>query len=382
MIINIHILASPFHNGSRVLKETHSLISAGVASKIYIIALWQSGQEMEEYLDDRRTVLRLKLRTKEWPKTVFFQAFKLLEYMVRVVALSIRLKVNMVNVHTVDLLPLGWLIKTMRRGKLIYDAHELETEQENSNGVRKKFSKAVERLFIRSCSFVIVVSDTINNWYRSTYNISNVITVKNCPYFNVSSSNLKILHKELDIPPNRKILIYQGMITKDRGIEQFLTAFSKNDDKKHVLVCMGFGPLCDLVKEYADKHENIFFREAVEPDAIITYTGSADYGIAVMDIDNAPLSYRYSLPNKFFEYIMAGKPVLVNGSEEMKSIVGRHEIGVILPKLTYEAIADGLRQIDSYDCLVLQKRLEEVARIYSWGNQHDIMIQGYRKYLC
>lgn len=113
---------------------------------------------------------------------------------------------------------------------------------------------------------------------------------------------------------------------KGRGIEILLEYFEKHETNGNVLVCMGFGEFEDLVKSKAKISNNIFFHKAMPHDIYLNYTSSADYGIAFIEVCN--LNTRYCLPNKLFEYLMAGIPVITSNSFEMKKLVEQEKVGV------------------------------------------------------
>ena len=82
---------------------------------------------------------------------------------------------------------------------------------------------------------------------------------------------------------------------------------------------MGDGELVKLVKEYAEKTINIFHHPPVSTTFLLDYTASADIGLLLYD--NSSLNHKYCMPNKLFEYMMAGLPVLVSNLQEIKKIV-------------------------------------------------------------
>ena len=104
--------------------------------------------------------------------------------------------------------------------KLIYDAHELETETHGLKGLKKNLAKVFEKIFIKYANLVITVSPKIQNWYSLKYQISNVISVLNCPKYKLPRENNE-LRKQLGISPEKKICLYQGGFS-GRGIEEII----------------------------------------------------------------------------------------------------------------------------------------------------------------
>ena len=137
----------------------------------------------------------------------------------------------------------------------------------------------------------------------------------------------------------------------------------------------GYGPLEGYVRQRAQESGNIFFHEAVDPDVLLEYTASADYGISF--IEDSCLSYRYCLPNKLFEYLMAGIPVVVSNLVDVKALVAREGVGVVAEDNT----ATGLqRAVDS----VLRMNYSDLAaaarvarKKYCWETQEQVLARIY-----
>ncbi|MBF4323133.1 glycosyltransferase, partial [Vibrio anguillarum] len=211
-----------------------------------------------------------------------------------------------------------WLLKKLFKVKLVYDAHELETEKNGLNGFRQRISKYIESLFIRSCDLIIVVGENIADWYANAYKIERPLVVKNSPRFRLQAKK-NLFRERLGILPNQKILLYQGGLMKGRGVQLILDAFKERKDSHVVAVFMGYGDLTTEVEQAAKNHQNIFYFPAVSPNVVLDYTASADIGISL--IENTCLSYYFCMPNKLFEYAMAGIPVIVSDMKEMAEAV-------------------------------------------------------------
>ena len=377
MINNLHITVGQFQNASRILKQTASLLEAKVVSEVLIIALHEGSEKEVERLGDKRSVRRIRLRSRGLPKNIFFQFVKFIDYCWIVVRIARKFKTSIVNVHSVFALPLGVIVAWVCGATLVYDPHELETEAFGKSGLRKLLSKIIERSLIGKARLTIVVGDLIEGWYRDKYKLTSIVTVMNCPLYQ-RPKNKDLLRKHHAISADKKILLYQGGLWAGRGIEGLLDSFAAEDDGKHVLVLMGFGELEKLIKQYANKYGNIFLQPAADPTVVLQYTACADYGIAY--IDNPSLNDQYCLPNKFFEYIMAGLPILVNDVPEMKRIVGTENIGIVLSDLNTISIKRGLAEIEAMDQDQLRQSLKRAAEKFCWEKQELMMLEAYKNF--
>jgi glycosyltransferase involved in cell wall biosynthesis len=377
-VINLHISLTPFRNESRVLKETESLMRRNIAKIVYITALFEAGLAEHEDLDERRSVWRVKLKTRSWSKKFFVQLVKYFEFCWRVNEFAVQRKVRLINVHTLSLLPLGIWLKFRLGGKLVYDAHELETEAEGIVGFRKTVSKIVERLGIKFVDLTVVVSSQIESWYRSKYGVENIVSVLNCPAQKLLAKN-SLLGDEFNVQATTKIALYQGGLVAGRGVELLLDAFESMQNNRYALVFMGYGELEESIKQSMIRCKNIHLKSAVPPAAVLDYTASADFGISI--IEDSCLSYRYCLPNKLFEYIMARVPVVVSDLPEMRRVVDDFSIGVVLRDWSVESLLRALRDLEEMNSIELSRSLNRAAEYFSWENQEIILAQAYKKHV-
>jgi glycosyltransferase involved in cell wall biosynthesis len=158
-------------------------------------------------------------------------------------------------------------------------------------------------------------------------------------------------------------------------VEGTLEAFKSIEDPNMVIVFLGYGTLVDMVKDAASKHDNIYFHEAVSMLELMKYTAGADYGLSL--IENICLSYYYSLPNKFFEYIMAGVPVIATNLHEMKKIIEEDGVGHITESNSSDSILNAVNEMAKKDKGAFQTALSVAAKRYSWEQQESRLLNLY-----
>lgn len=325
---NIHCFISPMLNESRVMKETSSLIKLGLVSEIKILGYWESGLSLNEKIDKNTEIVRLtslikkiNLKKSLFRKVVIF--FSFLELNAKYLIQILIYKPDFISCHNLILLPVCVLGKKLTGSKMIYDTHELETEKTGLSGLFKRVSIYIERKLFKYVDKTIVVCDPIAEWYKLTYNSSNVYVLRNVPnnpFIDKPLIKSQKLRNEFCIPESDIIFIYQGIIDRARGCKEILDIFTRVSDNRHIIM-MGFGDMEKEVLELSKIYTNIHFKSAVPINKIIDYSSSADVGLFFLPFDIS-LSYRYSLPNKFFEYLMGGLPVVVSDNLEYLS----HEI--------------------------------------------------------
>ena len=373
---NLHISLTEFRNESRVLKETNSILNNNIASKIYIASLYTNDLEEEKIYKDNLILNRFNLSSRRFNKNLFIQVLKYLEFIFRVSFFYRKKNIKMVNIHSIALLPLGLLLKYLYKAILVYDTHELETEINGLKGMRKKLAKFMEKRLIKKCDIIFVVSENIADWYENEYNIKRPVVVKNAPRL-IDTKKTNHFRENLSIKEDSIIVLYQGGLSKGRGIDLLLECFKKRDDDKVVIVFMGYGQLEEEIKNVSKERINIFFHPAVSPEIVLEYTASADIGISF--IENICLSYYYCLPNKLFEYAMVGLPVIVSNMKEMKELVEKYNMGIVVVDNKLESINNAIDKILQSDIKQMKQNSRRCAEENSWAEQEKKMIKEYKK---
>ncbi|XKE47245.1 glycosyltransferase family 4 protein [Halomonas organivorans] len=366
----LNVVLNSFKHDSRVLKSSHALQSYGFG--LLVVALHEDGLLEDDTVRGIK-VDRVKLVSRPWPKAKVIQAIKYLEFLVRAVARYRRYKI--VHCNDLNALPVGVLIKLFgSQVKVVYDCHEYETEINGLSRLEKQGRRLLERILLRFVDGVITVSDSIAEEYVRLYGISKPNLVLNCPP-RYEPPRQDLFRESLGIRDDQRIFLYQGGLSRGRGIELLLEAFEGLVTNTHVLVCMGYGPLEPMVRKKASQSPNVFFHEAVSPDVLLNYTSSADYGVAF--IEDSCLNYRYCLPNKLFEYLMAGIPVMTSNLVEMKRLVEREGVGIVAKDNTVDgfrhAIAASIEQ--DYDAVL--GNVHRAREKYCWENQVKVLKEVY-----
>lgn len=375
---NIHITLTEFRNESRVLKEISSLEASETFDSFTVVALGADDLPTEESITSKAKVRRIKLITRKLPKNLPFQLLKFIEFMFKCLFIFRKESACVVNIHTLALLPLGWLLKKLLRVRLVYDTHELETEKNGLNGFRQRISQYIEYMFIHSCDLVIVVGENIADWYANAYKIERPLVVKNSPKFRVKAKR-NMFRELLSILPEQKILLYQGGLMRGRGVQIILDAFKVRKDTNVVAIFMGYGDLTAEVEQAANNYQNIFYLPAVSPNIVLDYTASADIGIHL--IQNTCLNHYFCMPNKFFEYAMAGLPVIVSDMKEMSEAVQASDFGVVLTDYSIEAINTAVNHLAERDLSQLSDNAYQFAQAHAWEKQEKVMLEGYQRML-
>ncbi|WP_457744455.1 glycosyltransferase family 4 protein [Sulfurimonas sp.] len=367
-----NLVFNPFVNDSRVIKESVSLSNAGF--HVEVIAHLDKNLPQEEK-QKNFFIKRLSYLDRDITKTKLAKLKAYLRYVKESVLYS--KDFDILHCNDLNTLPIAFFVKTFfnKKIKIVYDAHEYESETIGLVGIQKTITKIIEKFLIKYADKVICVSDAIANEYVKLYNIEKPAIVLNTPlYAQIKKQN--IFRETLNIAEDKTIFLYQGGLSSGRGIEILLDAFRDFESSDAVLVFMGYGELEALVKENAQKYENIYFHKAVSPELLLNYTSSADFGIST--IEDSCLSYRYCLPNKMFEYLMANVPIIVSNLPEMKRVVESNKIGVVAKENTPQGLQEAILNAVKLDKEELQNNIPKVKDIYNWQNQEKILLNLYK----
>lgn len=374
----LSIVLNNFKNDSRVLKENISLQKAGY--KVQVVALHE--EPLKEFDNIQNVpVHRIKLKSRGWSKHKLVQILKYFEFAYKVIKQY--KKSDIIHCNDLNTLPIGVIIKKFfnENAKIVYDAHEYEindTPNESKYLIRVKYF--LEKFLIKYADKVITVSDSIANEYSKMYNIEKPALVLNTPpYKKIEKKN--IFRETFGIKENQTIFLYQGGLSKGRGIEILVEAFKSINNENAVIVFMGYGPLEGLIKETSKEFKNIYFHQAVQHDVLLDYTSSADFGI--LFYENTCLNHYYCLPNKIFEYLMAEIPVIVSNLYEMKRFVESNKVGIVVKENTPEGLKEAIKDAMKLDREELKFNIQKVKSIYNWENQEKVLLKVYKElYQC
>ncbi len=343
----LHLTHTDLRYDNRILKELESLAET---KKYVITAIGVKLEEDAAYADRRidANISNIKLITDVlsfFPRPISY-SFRLIEMSIKFLLLSIKLKPNVVHCHDTMVLPVGVLIKLIFKSKLIYDAHELESDKNGQSISLSKATLLIEKKCWGKIDHLISVSDSIINWYDSHLGRKKSTLILNSPIFEKSiksSTTNRYFHELYKINEDRLVFVYLGYLGKGRSIEYILNIFSNANISSHV-VFIGYGELSSLVLEYQQRTTNIHLHKSIPHDTIVDVVKSADIGFCL--IENISLSDYYCLPNKLFEYIFAEVPVIASDFPDITSIVNKYQLGKTC-KLDEPSIYKAVQEIES-----------------------------------
>ncbi len=364
----VSIVLNNFKNDSRVLKENISLQNAGY--DVQVVAIHED-TTLEYEKVQNIPVHRVKLQSKNWSKNKLIQLLKYFEFMYRVVK---KYKTSdILHCNDLNALPIGVVIKLFfnKNTKIVYDAHEHESYRAGYSKTMQTLSRWWEGKLIKYANKIITVSYSIADDYEKMYHIEKPALVLNTPFYEKVEKK-DIFREKFNIPKENIIFLYQGGLSPQRGILEFAKFIDAKQGVSYII--MGYGSLELEINRFCQNSKNIYFHEAVSPDILLNYTSSADIGVCIEE----PIckSWEFALPNKLFEYMMAGLPVLVGGLPEMMNFVKQHNVGFIVQDI--KNINLNLQTIENEYKNKL-KNITEVVKKFNWNKQEEVLIKIYKE---
>ena len=266
-------------------------------------------------------------------------------------------------------LPVAARAASRRNVPLFYDSRELYSDVAALVGrpFMQWFWIAVEKYHARHADIIFTVNASIAALLRIRFPKTSIQVIRNLPRFVQRTSDPNFLRTKLNIPPEKKILLSQGGVQKGRGGSLYVAALKELTDC--VLVFIGDGDYLEYLRrlaETSDVSDRVFHIPAVASGELFEYTRGADLGLCV--IENLGRSYYLSLPNKLFEYLHAGLPVVGSNFPELSRIIDGAQIGLTVSPESEADFVTAVRRLLDDDVLFngCKTRCIQTRNEYSW----------------
>lgn len=337
----VMLLLNPFTHDSRVEKEAATLVEAGY--RVTVVALAAEGLPTREL---RAGVDVIRVKRPGWPPILRF--FLVRRRMARV---ALRLEPDAIHAHDTETLDIAGRVATALGVPIVYDGHELWLERVRRGrstvyaALTRRYFAWVERRWLPRAAARITVSEPIAEHLRRRYGVADVVVLPNYP-LPVEPPDppwqLRRLPGATGVPSDAPIVLFIGNATEGRGIEDLMVAMTKLPEAH--LVLLGAADQEGYVRPLASRHHlasRVHVTPRVPTEHVVAYAASATVGMAA--IPPLSLSYRYSLPNKLFQCMQAGLPVVASDFPQVRQVVEEAGAGLTVNPLDADAIAGAIR---------------------------------------
>jgi glycosyltransferase involved in cell wall biosynthesis len=364
-------------HGFRILRQRRSILGISrkeIGARLRGTAPRPSPAAAPVQRSRRSVKARLASMLEGFSKALFYAPKRLMIF-ARFVRAGLATRADVYHAHDLNTLLMAWTASRLRRRPLIYDTHEIETGR-----ARVRFGwwgRFLERALIRRADCVICTNRTRADYTQQRYRLSPPAILRNLPaYCEPRASDL--IHDRLGLSPGTKVVLYQGGLQPDRGLEQLIEAAKEIEGG--VVVILGSGRLKPALQRRVRElslERTVLFHEAVPVDELPPWTACAYVGLQVLQ--NTCLNHYSSLSNKLLEYLMAGVPVIASDLPEMRRVIEDSQAGLVIDTSDAHQIAAAVNQLLSGPALreEMAERARRCRRRYCWEEEQQVLLDLY-----
>jgi glycosyltransferase involved in cell wall biosynthesis len=367
-----HLTINPIDYERRIQNQAGSAVEAGYAVRIFALGLPGHGSEKNAFSYPVTQI-----------RTPFYRGgiLKFLHFNWKIFWLLLFQQIGIIHCHDLWLMPAASFLTVLKKNRLIYDAHEYYAGLEifNHHRLRRKIWMILEQLVIPSIDVLLTVSEPLADLYRQKYrSLKAVEVIRNLP----KAESGGIQNSAASFPVfSRPVIIYQGHFRPGRGLANLIHAIALTE-KGHLLLVGGGeleGDLKNLVAYYQLEKRITFFGYVPNND-LISLSAQADLGVVLFE--PTCLNYAYALPNKFFEYIMAGIPVLASDIDTFQAYISQYELGMTVDPSDIQAIAARIRLMlsEPQKLSVWRNNARLAAKELNWNRESLKMNAIYERF--
>jgi glycosyltransferase involved in cell wall biosynthesis len=261
------------------------------------------------------------------------------------------LRPAIIHCHDLDTLPLGLAAARSMRARLVFDAHENFPDMMTGHLPRPAVSalRWLERHLVPRCDAVITVGERLADHYRKLggRKVTVVGNWKDPADFRFSPEVIRRTRKELGLPDGVIAICFIANLGRERHLEPLLSAVV--GDPRFACVVGGEGIQAATARQYTKENSNIFYLGRVSPERIPLITAACD--VVYYGFDKTNPNARWSAPNKLYEAIAAGKPILAGDFGEIGDTVRSSGCGIITDTATASGVIEALNQLASESTL-------------------------------
>ena len=360
----------------RVHKVCQSLHEEG-----YIVKLIGAKKKLSLDLN-RRDYSTRRIHMLFQRKIFFFAEFNL-----RLFFLLLFSRADIYLGNDLDTMPANWLAAWLKRKPIVYDTHEYYMAMAGLDGkrVRKKIWKEIEAFIFPRLKYIYTICESFCDLYAKDYH-KKLIAVRNVPYLHPKNplKDPEIVFKVKSlIPENRKILIFQGAgINQHRGAEELVLAMKWLDAGNFHLLIIGGGDLFQQIRNMIlsnNLQDRITTIPKVPFEILREITPLGDLGLSLDKGEN--LNHRFGLPNKIFDYIHAGLPILSSRLVEPEKIVNEYQVGTFIDSHDPAHIAECIQKLfsDPKQLETWKTNTERAKQELNWEKESKIVLAIFKQ---
>lgn len=368
----LHCTISPCDNERRIFNE--ALTASRNGYKVAIVALKTPDLPVHSAVNG---ISLERIAIKNWqggPLKFLLFNLKLFFYLMRK-------DFQILHCHDLWVLPAAATAVCIKRSRLVYDAHEYYRDLEVFQ--KKKVSgflwAVAEWIFIRKAEVVIVINRHHLEFFRHSYPfLKQVVVLMNYPFLKDYPSE----KSEIGFEGRENKIIFQGILKQGRGLPVLIQSMEKVETGS--LEIIGHGELeRELRQMVAAKNlqNRILFKGKMEWNKLLLETGKCRAGLVLFQSHTR--NYAHASPNKFFEYVMTGTPVIASNIVTFQEFNAEFEVALLVHPDSIVEISSAIRKLlnDQFTWKRLHENCIEARKKWNWEAQEKVLLDVYQQVL-
>ncbi len=275
------------------------------------------------------------------------------------------LKPDIVVAHDLPMLSVAAEVARRTGARLVYDSHEYWCEKDFPGSWKRAWSR-VENRHIHACDLVITINPSIASALAQRYSLPSVEVISNAvDGVGVPGGRLR---EACGCSADARILLYQGGLTSGRSLELCVDAVAHTRDQRIHLALLGGGTLAHALRERARRRgvaRRVTILPPVAQDALLHWSADADAGLIPYGAkcENS----RLCTPNKLYEFIAAGLPMLASDLPELRRVIDGQGFGMVARLVDVTSTARAMDEMFRDATRIAQWRARLMERRAAWG---------------
>lgn len=287
---------------------------------------------------------------------------------------------DVVHAHDAAMLLPGIIGARLTGAQLVYDSHELATSVPYREPGWGWLVGTIERLVVPRCNAVITVSAGIAARLRERYGLAcSPVVIRNVSALSVNGRGG--LRARLGLGDEEPLVLYQGAPAPSRGCEVLVDAVARLDGVHLAFLGdpePGYVPQLLAQVETRGIADRVSFLGSISLSDLLSHTAEADVGVTLLQ--DTCENHRLALPNKLFEYIAAGLPVVASALPETERLLAEYGVGWCVPPDNPSAVASALHSaLLGRDDPTLRRRIARAADDLQWAREQTLLLDLYRQ---
>lgn len=358
------IRSNPCNPDPRVEKEARAI--SEIAS-VKILAWDREGQSPKREKLPYAEIERLRLKAPYGSLLLFF----LIPIWNLYIFLNLIFKkFDIVHACDFDTVIPSFLVAKIRGKKIVYDIFDFYADMSPLPSFVTKPISWIDKQIIKKVDTVILVDENRKSQIKPAMP-KKLVFIYNTP--DIDNKIAKSLRSKKII---KNYFFYGGSLNSDRMIKDIVEIFTQN--KNLTLEIAGWGPLKEFVQKISKRNRNIKFLGKVTYDTVLEKTAQSQAVIAFYD--PAIKNNQMASPNKFFEAIAIGKPIITNRNTLMAEYVKKYNLGYTVDFGDKKNTEKALTNISGSRLAEFKKNsLKIYEKKYNWSFMKKQLLDTYKE---